>query len=206
MVSIAILAVLTSALMTFGFGLADRRDRLVREGERGASLARVLERLERLASTSRRPARFGDTWLDVQGRGVWPASGEAGVPAMPVECIARLEFDPDALELTWRETNPLGDEMVLVVRDVEALWIDRFEDVVTTSGGQPPVRLSLWLAPIERARPATEGDEAGIDALEFQPAPLPEDAMGMDEPPLPDRPADAVFVVMAPASVGGAGR
>ncbi len=203
MVSIAILSLLVSALMTFGFGLADRRDRLVREGDRSATLARVMDRIERLVSTAVDQPRVGTETLQIVGRGVWPQSGRAGVPAGPVRCTGRLSFDADAMELSWQETSDTGEEFELLVSDVQAIYIDRFEELVTTSGAQPPIRLSLWLAPV--------GDEAQlvVDNLEDDPFAIDEfeplDPSAMMPPPpgedeLPPRPADVVFVLAEPLS------
>ncbi|MFI4882315.1 MAG: type II secretion system protein J [Phycisphaerales bacterium JB064] len=197
MISIAILAMLTAALMTFGFSLGERRDRLMREGERGAMLSRVMDRVERVSASARRPASTGSSWLEIKGRGVWPEAGESGVPAGPVGFTGRLEFSRDEGELVWRETSELGEEVELVIGDVEAVLVDRFDDLVTTSGSRPPVRVSIWLAAVGRVRPAepTEDELAGematLDAL-----PLGEE----DELPL--RAADVVLVVADPMGVG----
>ena len=203
MVSIAILSMLTAALMAFSFGLGERRDRLMREGERGAMLARVMDRLERTASTSRRPARTGAQWLEISGRGVWPAAvgpGARGVPAGPGGVACRLEFDRDARSLTWRETSDAGEEMTLTIGDVEAVLVDRFDDLVTASGSQPPVRVSIWLAAVGgsgRAGPANDATEdSGRDVATLEDLPLG------DADDLPERAADVVLVVPDPVGVG----
>ncbi|MEQ8318603.1 MAG: type II secretion system protein [Phycisphaerales bacterium] len=196
MIAIGILAVLSAALITFTFGLAGRRDRLVREGERSAMLARVLDRVERLAATASHHARHGEDFFELRGRGIWPAAGRSGVPAGASDVTGRLSFSEDAEEITWRETS--GSESVeLVVTDVEAVYVDHFEELVTASGSRPPLRLCIWLAPVDRQRqvdPEEELDERFA----------PERSL-FDEPELPERPADVVFVVGDPLgkSLGG---
>lgn len=197
MIAIGILVILTAALITFTFGLAGRRDRLVREGERGATLARVLDRLERVAATSSEQARHGDDWLELQGRGVWPAAGRAGVPAGPVGFTGRLSFAEGAGELAWTETSVTGESIELVVTDIEAVWVDHFEDLVTASGSRPPLRVSLWLAPVGRG--ATGGDEAEDELAAMAPA---MEIPGLEELELPERAADVVFVVAGPMGRG----
>lgn len=203
MIAIGILVILSAALITFTFGLAGRRDRLVREGERAATLARVMDRVERLAATSSERARHGEDWLELSGRGVWPAAGRAGVPAGPVGYSGRLGFDKDAGELTWTETSDAGDTVELVVADIEAVLVDRFDDLVTASGSEPPLRVFAWLAPVDRQRPAIEAGDRSV--AEIDPA---MDIPGLEELELPERPADFVFVVGAPmgrlARAGGA--
>jgi prepilin-type N-terminal cleavage/methylation domain-containing protein len=203
MISIAVLAILSAALITFTFGLGGRRDRMVREGERGAMLARVLDRVERAASTAHDHAGHGPDWLELEGRGVWPAAGRAGVPAGPVGFTGRLAFAKDAGELTWTETTEAGDSMALVVRNIEAVVVDHFDDLVTASGSQPPLRVCVWLAPVGRAAPQPQEEDAPDgEAMPGDPsAPL------MDEDALPERPADVVFVVAGPRGIdaGGAG-
>ncbi|UYV11805.1 MAG: prepilin-type N-terminal cleavage/methylation domain-containing protein [Phycisphaera sp.] len=197
MVSIAILSVLSAALITFGFGLAGRRDRLVREGERGAVLARVLDRLERTTASAEEHARHGEDWLELSGRGVWPATDRAGVPAGPVGYSARLSYSKYTGELAWRESTDSGETVELVVGDIEAVLVDHFDDLVTTSGSQPPLRVCVWLAPTgwEPATPDDLGpDSEGGELV----APEPEFA-DLHEEELPTRPADIVFVVAAPA-------
>lgn len=194
MVSIAILAILSAALITFTFGLGGRRDRMVREGERAAMLARVLDRVERAASVSPGHGGHGTDWLEVEGRGVWPAAGRAGVPAGPVGFTGRLSFAKDAGELTWVERTEAGDSMELVVGDVEAVLVDHFDDLVTTSGSRPPLRVCVWLAPVgQRASEPEPMDELAEAAL-----PDGEPALMMEEELLPERPADLVFVVAGP--------
>lgn len=200
MVSIAILAMLTAALMTFGFGLGERRDRLMREGERGAMLSRVMDRLERTAATSRGPAKTGEDWLEVSGRGVWPASSASGGPAAPVGVACRLEFDRDAGRLTWRETSDAGEEMTLTIGDVEAVLVDRFDDLVTASGSRPPVRLSIWLAAVGGSTPPSPMMEAADDAGLYV-ASLDDLPLG-DADDLPARAADVVLVVPEPVGPG----
>jgi type II secretory pathway pseudopilin PulG len=200
MISIAILAMLSAALITFGFGLAGRRDRLVREGDRAAVLARVLDRVERTVASAEEPARNGEDWLELSGRGVWAATDRAGVPVGPVGYAGRLSYDKDTGELSWREVAESGDSVELVVGDVEAVLVDRFDDLVTTSGSQPPLRVSVWLArpgwepeAAEDVEPIDEGGEP------VEPGPAFED---LEEDELPLRPADVVFVVANPAGGG----
>ncbi|MEQ9096827.1 MAG: type II secretion system protein [Phycisphaerales bacterium] len=201
MVAIGILVVLSAALITFTFGLAGRRDRLVREGERAAMLARVLDRVERIAATAPDHARHGDDWLELRGRGVWPAVGRAGVPAGPMDFTGRLAFSEDAGELTWTETNSRGESVELVVTDVQAVLVDHFDDLVTASDRQPPLRVCLWLAPVGVARAPADRESSEM------PAPQPEMEMpGLDEALLPERPADVAFVVAGPmAGIGQSG-
>ncbi len=187
MISIAILALLSAALITFTFGLGGRRDRLTREGERGAMLARVLDRLERTASSAEEPASIGSDWLEVDGRGVWPAADRAGVPAGTVGYTGRLKFSPDRKELAWRERAETGGEVELLVGDIEAVLVDRFDDLVTTLGSRPPVRVCVWLAPVGRVVPRVEEEDAPDGALP-----------SLEEPELPLRAADIVFVVANP--------
>jgi len=197
MVSIAILAMLVSALLTFSFGLGARRDRLVREGDRGATLARVMDRLERLASTSRSQASTGSDWLEVAGRGVWPEATRSGVPAGPVECTGRLSFDAEPGELTWREQSAGGSSFELVVADVEAVLIDRFDDLVTSAGAQPPIRVSIWLAPVGGLAAASDEEAIDVGLDEFEPMEMFEEELD-----LPARPADTVYVVAETMSPG----
>lgn len=203
MVSIAILALLVSALLAFGFGLGSRRDRLIREGERGATLARVVERVERLGSTARRPASLGDHWLEIRGRAVWPELGGSGVPAGPEACTGRLEFSADERQLVWRETNERGGALELVVPEIEAVLMDRFEDLALASGARAPVRVSLWLGAVGNAPPAR--DEPAADESLDEMATL-DDAMALplEDEDLPARPADVVFVVADPIGALGA--
>ena len=196
MVSIAILALLASALMAFSFGLGDRRDRLMREGERGAMLARVVDRLERAASTARRAAGTGERWLEVSGRGVWPTGGQPGVPTGPVGFTGRLEFVPDSGELVWRETSEDGEELMLIVPGVEAVLVDRFDDLVTASSGRPPVRVSIWLAGLGEPAPTAA---AAADADEPQDITTLDDLALEQDEALPQRAADVVLVVADPA-------
>lgn len=194
MIAIGILAILSAALITFTFGLAGRRDRLVREGERAAMLARVLDRVERVAAASSERARHGEDWFELSGRGVWPAAGRAGVPAGPVGYSGRLGFDKDAGELTWTETSDAGETVELVVADIEAVLVDRFDDLVTASGREPPLRVFAWLAPVDRQRQTPEAGDAaggGPGAEMDQAMELP----GLEELELPERPADFVYVV-----------
>lgn len=189
MIAIGILAVLSAALITFTFGLAGRRDRLVREGERSAMLARVLDRVERLAATAPDHARHGEDSFELRGRGVWPAAGRSGVPAGASDVAGQLSFSEDAEEITWRETSG-GESVELVVTDVEAVYVDHFEELVTASGSRPPLRLCIWLAPVGRQR-QVDLDEQLDERLE------PERSL-FDELELPERPADVVFVVGDP--------
>lgn len=193
MIAIAILAVLSAALITFTFGLAGRRDRLVREGERSAMLARVLDRVERLAATAPDHARHGEDSFELRGRGIWPAAGRSGVPAGPSDVTGRLSFSEDAQEITWRETSGV-ESVELVVTDIEAIYVDRFDELVTASGSRPPLRLCVWLAPVDRQREADAEELAGA-ALEAELSP---ERSLFDELELPERPADVVFVVGDP--------
>ena len=193
MIAIAILAVLSAALITFTFGLAGRRDRLVREGERSAMLARVLDRVERLAATAPDHARHGEDSFELRGRGIWPAAGRSGVPAGPSDVTGRLSFSEDAQEITWRETSG-GESVELVVTDIEAIYVDRFDELVTASGSRPPLRLCVWLAPVDRQREA-DAEELADAALESGLSP---ERSLFDELELPERPADVVFVVGDP--------
>ncbi len=195
MISIAILAMLSAALITFGFGLAGRRDRLVREGDRSAVLARVLDRIERTASSAEEDARHGEDWLELSGRGVWPATDRAGVPAGPVGYTGRLRYTKDTGELTWREAAETGESVELVVGDIEAVLVDHFDDLVTTSGSRPPLRVCVWLArPGWEPSPVEDLELVDSDEM-FDPV------MGVDlgEEELPARPADVVFIVPSPA-------
>lgn len=201
MISIAILAILSAALITFGFGLAGRRDRLVREGDRGAVLARVLDRVERTASSAESVARHGEDWLELSGRGVWPVSDRAGVPAGPVGYTGRLSYSRSTGELVWRESTDVGGTMELVVVGIEAVRVDQFDGLVTMSGSEPPLRVCVWLA-----RPGWEPASAvGMEATGSGVEPFEPDAMfdDLEEAELPDRPADIVFVVADPVGVGG---
>lgn len=197
MISIAILALLSAALITFGFGLAGRRDRLVREGERGAVLARVLDRVERAAGSAEEHARHGEDWLELSGRGVWPAADRAGVPAGPVGYTGRLSYSQYTGELVWREATENGESVELVVGDIEAVLVDHFEDLVTMSGSQPPLRVCVWLARPGWEPPTPDDPEAvGEDGEPLEPVPAFDD---LEEDELPERPAEVVFVVADPA-------
>lgn len=193
MIAIAILAVLSAALITFTFGLAGRRDRLVREGERSAMLARVLDRVERLAATAPNHARHGGDSFELRGRGIWPAAGRSGVPAGPSDVTGRLSYSEDDQQITWRETRG-GESVELVVTDIEAIYVDHFDELITASGSQPPLRLCVWLAPVGRER-ETDAEELAEDALD--PELSPERSM-FDELELPERSADVVFIVGDP--------
>jgi|GEM_PF-5737515 len=196
MISIAILAMLSAALITFGFGLAGRRDRLVREGDRGAVLARVLDRIERTAASAEVNARHGEDWLELSGWGVWPVADRAGVPAGPVGYTGRLSYSQYTGELVWREATDGGESVDLVVGDIEALLVDHFDDLVTMSGSQPPLRVCIWLArPGWEPTPAEDLEPIGAEEM-FDPA---MDIAGFEEEELPTRPADIVFVVASPA-------
>lgn len=200
MISIAILSILSAALITFGFGLAGRRDRLVREGDRGAVLARVLDRVERTAASAGEHARHGEDWLELSGRGVWPATDRAGVPAGPVGYSGRLSYSKYTGELVWREATDSGETVELVVGDIEAVLVDHFDDLVTSSGSQPPLRVCVWLAPTGwEPTPPEDLEPIGEDGELIEPEPVFDD---FEEDQLPTRPADIVFVVANPAGGG----
>ncbi|GIW73977.1 MAG: hypothetical protein KatS3mg103_0499 [Phycisphaerales bacterium] len=169
MVSIAILALLSAALMGFAFGLGGRRDRLVDEGQRAEALARVVERLERAVAGAHGPVRTGGDWVEVVGRAVWP-SVEAGKVGLPGELSARLGYEPGRRRLVWHEQGPQGEAMELVVPGVEAVAVDRFEEVVTATGSRPPVRVRVWLeAPGAGGRLVGEPAAAVDEGLGIEP-------------------------------------
>lgn len=183
LVSIAILAMLTGALLAFGMGLGDRRDRLMREGERAAVLARVFDRLERASLSALGPVRTGVDWAEVDGRGVWPSAEGVAGPIGPVDYAGRLSFSAASRELVWQEVGPSGQTIELRATDIEAVRVDRFEDLALTRGATPPVRVRVWLRAL--GLPEEEADGAAEQPV----------AAGPLEPI--GRPADFVRTVSA---------
>lgn len=196
LVSIAVLALLTAALMAFGLGLGERRDRLVREGERAAVLSRVFERLERAALVTPGPVRSGEDWVEVPGRGVWPSLEEGQGPIGPSDFVGRLSYSAVDRELVWQETGGGGQSFELRATDIEAVRVDRFEDLAVAGGSTPPLRVRVWLRPI--GLPQDPDDSLAGVPLEGGPeaVPMPAEPVG--------RPADFVRTVGIGRSTDGA--
>lgn len=188
MVSIAILALLTAALLAFGLRLGDRRDRVMFEGERAATLSRVFNRMERAALGAQEPLRWGEDWLEIDSRGVWPSFEGGAGPIGPVEVAGRLSYSAGERELLWEEVGPGGRRIELRAADIEALRVDRFEDLPLARGAAAPLRVRVWLRPL--GLPETDGrtrnEDGGLDA--------PRGGVGPMEPV--GRPADFVRAVL----------